>query len=234
MIHHLKHNVFISTAPGMKTRKLLKVYFAGFLISFLGTLPLGTLNITAFQIAINQNITEAFLFSLAAIIVELIVVRITLSQVLKFKINQKWQLYIFPLAITLLVYLAVSNFSLAPQVNIKTSVLPVIGSSVLSGFILSILNPMHIPFWMGWNKVLSTKYILNEQPGMHLSYMIGIGLGSLVGFLPFILAGKFIFHQYSEYHHLITPMLGGVYICLALYLGWQFYKALPINTRKIQ
>jgi threonine/homoserine/homoserine lactone efflux protein len=221
----------------MKINKLVKVYFAGFLISFLGTLPFGTLNITAFQIAVTRNIKEAFVFVLATIIVELIVVRLTLSPVLKLRINSKWQFYMFPLAIALLLYLAVTEFRSAghlPQVSITANLLPVIKSSVVSGFLLSILNPMHIPFWMGWNNVLATKNILNNQPGMYGSYMTGIGLGSVAGFLPFILAGDFILQYYSQYNFLITYLLGGIYVCFALYLGWRFYKSLSVNTKKIE
>jgi len=38
---------------------LIKVFFTGMLISFLGSLPLGTLNVSAMQIGIQENLKNA-------------------------------------------------------------------------------------------------------------------------------------------------------------------------------
>ena len=48
------------------------------IISFLGSLPLGTLNIAAMQIGIQENIKEALFFSAGSLFVEMIYVRISL------------------------------------------------------------------------------------------------------------------------------------------------------------
>ena len=47
-------------------------------ISFLGTLPLGTLNVAAMQISVSDGIRPALYFSLGALLVEIIYVRISL------------------------------------------------------------------------------------------------------------------------------------------------------------
>ena len=57
---------------------LLKIFFTGMLVSFLGSLPLGTLNIAAMQISISDGITAAMLFSAGSLLVEIIYVRISL------------------------------------------------------------------------------------------------------------------------------------------------------------
>jgi diacylglycerol kinase family enzyme len=44
---------------------LPKIFLTGMLISFLGSLPLGTLNVAAMQIGITDGYTAAILFSLA-------------------------------------------------------------------------------------------------------------------------------------------------------------------------
>ena len=58
--------------------KLLKVFFTGLLISFLGSLPLGTLNIAAMQIAISDTVISALLFSLGSLSAEVVYVRLSL------------------------------------------------------------------------------------------------------------------------------------------------------------
>ncbi len=59
-------------------RPLLKIFFIGMLISFLGSLPLATMNVAAMQIAISETIGTAMLFSLGSLLVEIIYVRISL------------------------------------------------------------------------------------------------------------------------------------------------------------
>ena len=56
----------------------LRIFFTGMFISFLGTLPLGTLNIAAMQISIAESVRNAILFSLGALTAEMVYVRISL------------------------------------------------------------------------------------------------------------------------------------------------------------
>ena len=57
---------------------LAKIFITGMLISFLGSLPLGTLNVAAMQIAITEGYTKAILFSLGSLLVEMVYVRLSL------------------------------------------------------------------------------------------------------------------------------------------------------------
>ena len=58
--------------------KLLRIFITGLFISFLGTLPLGTLNIAAMQIAVSDGIWPALNFAIGVLLVEIIYVRISL------------------------------------------------------------------------------------------------------------------------------------------------------------
>ena len=55
-----------------------KIFFTGLLISFLGALPLGTLNVAAMQISVSDGIVPAFYFGFGALLVEIIYVRLSL------------------------------------------------------------------------------------------------------------------------------------------------------------
>ena len=59
-------------------RHLWKIFFTGMLVSFLGSLPLGTLNVAAMQISVSDGIRAAILFSLGSILAEIIYVRLSL------------------------------------------------------------------------------------------------------------------------------------------------------------
>ncbi|MEM6863607.1 MAG: LysE family transporter [Bacteroidota bacterium] len=201
-------------------KKSLKVVFSGFLISFLGALPLGTLNLTAFDISASQDFSSAFWFATAVILVELAVVRLALYGNEKLILTNRLANYLFPLGIVLLLYLALVSFSDVGQVfdsGTKPSLLPHIASPFVLGLLLSALNPLHFPFWMTWTKVLSTKGILERSKRSYASYIIGIGAGSLLGLLIFIFLGKYVFSNYQEYSK-VTNLLMGL-----LYLGFSFY-----------
>ncbi len=203
----------------------LKILTSGLLISFLGSLPLGTLNTTAFQIAASQNIGQAIVFVLAAIFVEIIAVVITLTQSHRISYNSKALSYLFPVAVALLIYLSVSNFASAnthQSFGANSPVFPMIRSSFLLGTILSILNPMHVPFWLGWNNVLAARKTLNNKPGMYSAYITGISLGSFASYLIFIFSGNYIFQSYEQYASEISNLMGLVYLSFAVFLGYKF------------
>jgi threonine/homoserine/homoserine lactone efflux protein len=58
--------------------RLAKIFLIGMLISFLGSLPLGTLNIASMQISISDGVLQAMLFSIGSLIAEMIYVRLSL------------------------------------------------------------------------------------------------------------------------------------------------------------
>src|SRR5664279_5544552 len=58
--------------------RYLKVFSWGMLISFLGTLPLSSLNVTAMQISSQEGISSAMYFSIGTLLTEMIYVRISL------------------------------------------------------------------------------------------------------------------------------------------------------------
>ncbi len=207
--------------------KILKVCVAGLLISFLGALPLGSLNITAFDISATQSINNALLFAFAAIFVELAYVRLTLWGNQKVKLEGKWIYIAFPLAFFLLLYLAFSSLTTALHFNDVTptkSVLPKITSPILLGLLLSALNPLQIPFWLTWNKVLESKKILEDNTISFIGYMFGIGTGTLIGLLVFIYAGKLIVDNYTQYAQISNLILGLLYLGFSFYLLFLLYK----------
>ena len=89
---------------------LVKVFFWGMIVSFLGTLPLGTLNVAAMQISVQENIKNAILFSLGSLSVEMIYVRISLvgiNWVRKQKKLFRWMEWI---TVAIVVALAIGSF----------------------------------------------------------------------------------------------------------------------------
>nr|WP_299389471.1 LysE family transporter [Allomuricauda sp.] len=204
-----------------------KVFFSGLLVSFLGALPLGTLNLTAFEIAASQTLVSALWFALAVVLVELAIVRLTLLGSERILLGSRFVNYLYPLGIGLLLYLSVTSFLATTEVSALESqltLLPRFGSAFVLGMMLSALNPLQIPFWFTWNKVLRSKGILNNSTSSNNLYLIGIGLGTLMALVLFIGLGRFAFAKYQDYAHLINVLMGLLYLGFAIYLTFLFYK----------
>src|SRR5678816_4397451 len=135
--------------------KLLRVFFWGMLVSFLGSLPLGTLNVAAMQISVQESIRDAIYFSLGSLLTEMIYVRVSLvgiNWVRKQKALFKWLEWI---TLGIVVALAVGSFIAATKEHHAKNVF--LNNNMhrfLLGLSMSAVSPMQIPFWFGWSTVL--------------------------------------------------------------------------------
>lgn len=217
----------LSRTPLLDMNKMAKVCFAGIAVSFLGALPLGTLNLTAFDIAATQSWQAAVWFAIAVVLVELFVVGLTLLGREQLQIGQRLANYLLPLGVILLLYLSISSFQAAAHtsaVETKIALFPKIGSAFVLGLLLSTLNPLQVPFWITWNEVLLSKGILEKSRRLYRGYLAGIGTGTLLGLGLFILAGKYIFSNYAGYSSITNLVMGTLYLGFSIYLMYLFFK----------
>lgn len=197
--------------------RLLKIFFWGLMVSFLGSLPLGTLNVAAMQISVQENIKNAVLFSLGSLSVEMIYVRISLvgiNWIRKQKKIFKWMEWI---TLGIVVALAIGSFIAASQPHHAKNVM--LNNNInryLLGAMLSAINPVQIPFWFGWSTVLFTKNILLPKNSYYNIYIIGIGLGTLIGNCVFIFGGKWIVQKLNGSQSLMNWIIGGIFAVTAV------------------
>jgi threonine/homoserine/homoserine lactone efflux protein len=199
--------------------KLLRILITGLVISFLGTLPLGTLNIAAMQISITDGITPAMYFVLGALIVEVIYVRVSLvamNWVMSHKRLFRWLEWI---SIIIILALAVSSFVAAADPVVKKNVLLSGGiHRFWLGVLMSALNPVQIPFWFGWSTVLFTKKILEHKNSQYNVYIAGIGSGTFIGNLIFIFGGRFIVDALNANQNILHLIIGCIFLVTAVIL----------------
>ena len=197
--------------------RLLKIFFWGLMVSFLGSLPLGTLNVAAMQISVQENVQNAILFSLGSLSVEMIYVRISLVGINWIRKQKKLFRWMEWIALAIVVALAIGSFIAAgkPQ-HAKNVMLDNNINRYLLGAMLSAINPVQIPFWFGWSTVLFTKGILLPKNSFYNIYIIGIGLGTLVGNCVFIFGGKWIVEKLNGNQSLMNWIIGGIFAVTAI------------------
>ena len=197
--------------------RLVKVFFWGMLVSFLGSLPLGTLNVAAMQISVQESIRNAMYFSLGSLLTEMIYVRISLvgiNWIRKQKILFKWMEWI---AFGIVLALAVGSFIAATHENHAKNVM--LNNNMhrfVLGLLLSAISPMQVPFWFGWSTVLFSKNILQPKNSFYNFYILGIGLGTLLGNCVFIFGGKYIVQRLNANQSILNLVIGGIFAITAV------------------
>jgi len=204
---------------------LLRIFFTGMLVSFLGSLPLGTLNIAAMQIAISDGISSALLFSCGSLLVEVVYVRLSLVAMDWVRKQEKLFRILEWVTLVIVLALAVSSFYAAAHPKVEKNV---ILSSTLPRFVLGVVmsavNPVQIPFWFGWSTVLFTKKILLPRQDHYNTYIGGIGLGTLAGNCVFIFGGVLIASKINNNQHVLNWVIGGIFTLTALIQLWKIWK----------
>jgi threonine/homoserine/homoserine lactone efflux protein len=194
-------------------------------ISFLGTLPLGTLNVAAMQISVSDGIRPAMYFSLGALLVEIIYVRISLVA-MDWVQKQKRLFHMLEwFTVLIIVALAVSNFVAAASPHVRKNV--ILSHTIHRfwlGVAMSAVNPAQIPFWFGWSTALFTKKILLPHNQHYNTYIAGIGLGTFLGNSIFIFGGQLIVNSLNAKQGLISWIIGGVFAVTAVIMSWRIVR----------
>lgn len=200
-------------------RSLLIVFLWAMGISFLGTLPMGSLNVVAMQISVEESVKSAYMFAFGAVLVEMTYVRVALvginwimkrKHVLRY---MEWATFFIILALAIGSFIAAvkgghggkGNFLLSNQMN-RFSL----------GVILNALNAVQIPFWFGWSTVMITKGILKPTSLHYNVYVIALGLGTLLGKSIYILGGPWIINKIAGARDYLNWVIGGVFAVTAI------------------
>jgi len=205
-------------------KQLLKIFFWGMMISFLGSLPLGTMNVMATNISVKDGVSAAMIYALGSMLVEIIYVRGALVAMTWVHRQQKIFRLFEWLTLILILALAIGSFAAAIKMSGLGSVVPDNTSHPFwLGAIFSATNPLHIPFWFGWSTVLVNKNILLPHPDNYNWYVFGIGVGTIMGFSIFIYGGNYLVQQMNANQNLLNWAIGIILLITAFI---QLYKML--------
>ena len=199
-------------------KKIIRIFFWGLVISFLGSLPLGTLNVAAMQIGIQESIKNAMYFSFGSLLVEMVYVRLSLVGIDWVRKQDKLMKIMEWITLVIIIALAIGSFVAASKGGgaAKNVMLQNNMHRFLLGMFMCAINPVQIPFWFGWSTVLFSKKILEPDKMQYNTYIIGIGLGTLMGNCVFIFGGKWMVQRIANSQQYLNWVIGGIFALTAV------------------
>ena len=176
---------------------VFQVFIIGFIFSFIGSIPPGTLNLMVLQLGLENKVKIALRFALAVAIIEY---------------PYAWIAVEFEYLITS-TPIVLKNFKLLAAV-LMTS-LGILGlwstrkpsmisvrfqeSGFRRGLILSILNPQAIPFWIGVTAYLKSEGWIKLDTSWHLhSYVLGTSVGAMALLTLLAVLAQKVSYQFQQ------------------------------------
>lgn len=184
---------------------------------------MGTLNVTAMQIGIQESLAHATMFATGSLLVEMIYVRISLVAINWVRKQERVMKIMEWLTFLIIAALAVGSFIAAAKgdESAKNVVLQNNMNRLVLGMLMCAVNPVQIPFWFGWSTVLFSKGILQPVKSQYNIYILGIGLGTLMGNCIFIFGGRWLVDRIHNSEAYLNWVIGSIFAVSALI---QLYK----------
>lgn len=170
-----------------------KPFLLGFLISLIGALPLGYINVISLQILLEQGNLATLAFISGIVFIEFFVLK-AVSYGAKWLVEQK-KLLLFIDVFTIAFFLGIAIYfisNIGNDKNFSLSELELATYPFILGLLLNSLNFIQWPYWSGIYIYLFRTEKLKADRNNNLLFIIGALIGTFVGMLIFAHSGKYI------------------------------------------
>jgi len=202
-----------------------QVFIIAFVVSYLGSIPPGTINITSMQLSVQNHRRAAFFFALAASITEFIYAGVTVR--LQIFLSEKPFFTEYFQIITALAMLALGVANLLTKTNsqslLSKTTTPKGRNGFKLGVILGVLNPLTIPFWLAVTAYLQNHRLISLSGVNFWLYLSGISIGTFALLLTVNRLGA-RFTNIADNQLLVHRLPGIIFILIGLYnfIDWLF------------
>lgn len=204
---------------------LLYLLWLGLLTSFIGSFPLGMLNLTVVNLALQEGWRSALRFALGSSLVEWFqaFAAVMLVSVLQERVSEL-KFWFTLLSIPIFLILAWQNYSASKQQNdfSKADKRPI--PPFRKGLLLSALNVLAYPYWVVLGNVFITQ-------GLPLHGWINVALfstatamGAFLALCVFTAASALVRRQAASLNAMASKITAIVFLILAIVMLWSLYQ----------
>lgn len=204
---------------------MIEVFGSALVISFLGQLPFGNMNLTATQLAVQEGYKNAWKYAIGIVLIEIIYLRLALTA-MDWIVEHR---LIFDIMnwLTVVVFFALGVFSLIMARRQTSNKKGLLLNNKLDRFLLGVsvsaFNPAQIPFWFIWSTQLIQSKVLHTTFLDFNLFTGGAAVGSIAGLAVYIYGGKWVIEKMKASNKQLNTFMGIVFILAAL---WQLYNIL--------
>jgi threonine/homoserine/homoserine lactone efflux protein len=204
----------------------LSGFFLGMVLSFLGQLPLGTMSMTATQIAVQENFRNAWKYSVGVALIEMVYLRVVLSGMQWIMLHQSvfaifnWVTVIFFVSLGVLSFLAAQK----QQDGKKALLLNNHLDRLLLGISMGALNPAQIPFWFVWSGYFLNMGWLSAGISSFNLFTLGSGIGTIGGLIIYMYGGNWLVTKMNTSNRSLNKVMGVVFMIAAIAQVYRIFE----------
>lgn len=195
---------------------MIQTFIVSFIVSFLGSIPPGTINITTMQYSVQGHQRAALFFLLAASLTEFVYAGITVRFQLFLSESEILMDHFLIISAVAMIAIGVANLlthtsskKISQKIHIRGR------NAFLKGVTVAILNPLTIPFWLAVTAYLQQRAWITLEGSHFWVYITGITLGTLaLLYLVKVLGARYT--QIADNHFLVHVIPGLTFIALGL------------------
>ncbi len=197
---------------------IAQTLIVAFLVSYTGSIPPGTINISVMQLSIQKRYRAAVFLALAASLVEFLYAGVTVQFHLILSHNTSIAIYFKVITSVVLIGFGIWNVFLKfSSSSVKIHENKLTGRHGFGrGLALGLLNPMTIPFWLAITTYLENDALIDVTDFGFWAYLIGLSTGTFCLMLTVNALGK-RFTQISDNNFLVHKIPGIILIILGMY-----------------
>jgi hypothetical protein len=206
--------------------KALKHVGIGFFVSFVGSLPLGYLNIVGLEMyAGGSNPGRLLSYLTGVIAVEVIIIYLTLIFAKRLIEQKRLMRFIEAFSVVFLFILAAFFYITTVAGNeIPNHVVNVYWGypGFVVGLGLSCINFQQLPFWTGWNLYLLNKKHVETVGTYKYLYVAGTAAGTFCGMIAFILALNKLGTSFLSGY--LMQLIALAFAIIGVVQAWKYYR----------
>lgn len=190
--------------------ELLLLFSIGFLLSFIGTLPPGMINLSVAQTSIYQGFKTAQAVALGAVIVEIAKTLIALKLAWLFTEDQliiQWLAVIVFLSLSIYYGFFVPEYKEVKEKDQQKE-------GFFKGVFISFLNVMTYPYWIFLGAYLKDYTWFSTDWVSTLFFVLGTSIATFLMLNLYALLGQSIVKRIAHIAHTANRVLAGLFLLL--------------------
>ncbi len=195
----------------------------GWLCSFFGTIPFGTINVSITEAAIQKGVRVAIFMGIGASVVEFFQSYVALSFYNILTSNPRMErsiiLFCIPVFLAIGVYYLFKNDRRMPKPTHKAAH----AMGFAKGFMLSSLNLVAIPYYVFLGGYLASSGYIKLKPELIASFAVGVVGGSFMVFLLYAKLGQYIRSKSEKLSRYASKIVGLIFITIAVSQAIRYY-----------